>query len=273
MQRTKTVLTATLAALAFAGTASAAHYSAEVLADNPIAYYRLGEASGTTANDASPNNNDGTYVGTVTQGSTGALSPADPNTAVDFNGTGRVDSVALFDPAATDFTVEFWINNSAATAGDTIVSQADGTGTGRSWAYGFASGGGYGISSFLAGVDTFSGFGVLSFGTWYHIALVVTDQGATSDLQWYLNGVAVGGGTGVGIESADGIVKIAAAKDNSGVVDGVLDEVAIYTSALTAERIEEHYNSRFEPIPEPATLALALVGVAILGGRRRARVG
>lgn len=38
-------------------------YSAEVMADTPLAYYRLGEASGTTAEDSSGNNRDGTYEG------------------------------------------------------------------------------------------------------------------------------------------------------------------------------------------------------------------
>ncbi|MFW6162509.1 MAG: hypothetical protein ACODAJ_07040, partial [Planctomycetota bacterium] len=37
-----------------AGTASAAPYDALVLSDNPYAYWRLGEAAGTTAFDAAP---------------------------------------------------------------------------------------------------------------------------------------------------------------------------------------------------------------------------
>ena len=59
-----------------ASTLYASNYSAEVLADNPIAYYRLSETSGTSANDSSPNNNIGTYVGTPTLGVGGAVTAA-----------------------------------------------------------------------------------------------------------------------------------------------------------------------------------------------------
>ena len=37
-------------------------YFAAVLADTPVAYYRLGEASGTTATDASGNRHDVQYT-------------------------------------------------------------------------------------------------------------------------------------------------------------------------------------------------------------------
>ena len=47
-------------------TALAAPYSVEVLADNPVAFYRLNETPGATiALDASPNGNHATYAGTV----------------------------------------------------------------------------------------------------------------------------------------------------------------------------------------------------------------
>ncbi len=46
-------------------------YSAAVLADTPRGYWRLGEASGTTAVDASGNNHTGTYLNDVALGRTG----------------------------------------------------------------------------------------------------------------------------------------------------------------------------------------------------------
>ena len=65
---------------------TATGYSGEVLADSPRAYWRLGEASGTSAADSSGNNRTGTYLNTPTLSQTGALT-ADTNTAVAFNGT------------------------------------------------------------------------------------------------------------------------------------------------------------------------------------------
>ena len=49
-------------------------YSASVLADAPAAYWRLGEASGTSAADASGNGRAGSYLNTPTLGRPGALS-------------------------------------------------------------------------------------------------------------------------------------------------------------------------------------------------------
>ena len=85
-------------------------YSQQVLADSPRAYWRLGEASGTSAADSSGNNRTGTYLNTPTLSQTGALA-GDANTAVAFNGTDEYVNVpynAALNPAA--FTVEAWAN-------------------------------------------------------------------------------------------------------------------------------------------------------------------
>src|SRR5215831_14920886 len=62
-------------------------YSSAVLADHPVAYYRLGETSGTTAVDSSGNGSNGTYVGGVALGQPGALLPGDTDPAAGFNGS------------------------------------------------------------------------------------------------------------------------------------------------------------------------------------------
>ncbi|HXF56088.1 MAG TPA: PQQ-dependent sugar dehydrogenase, partial [Actinomycetota bacterium] len=48
-------------------------YRDEVLSDAPLGYWRLGEASGTTASDASGGGHDGTYLGGATLGAPGLL--------------------------------------------------------------------------------------------------------------------------------------------------------------------------------------------------------
>lgn len=61
-------------------------YPEEILSNSPYLYLRLGETSGTIANDASPNNRDGVYTGSIILGVTGSIA-RDSNTAVEFNGT------------------------------------------------------------------------------------------------------------------------------------------------------------------------------------------
>lgn len=49
-------------------------YQSEVLADSPIAYFRLSETGGaTTADDLGSANNDGIYLNTPTQGTVGPI--------------------------------------------------------------------------------------------------------------------------------------------------------------------------------------------------------
>lgn len=92
-------------------------YSAVVLAKGPVGYWRLGEAEGPTAADASGNGYDGTYVGNPTFGQPGAI-VNDPDTAVGFNGPDSKDYVEIPDPASEAFsqptsdlglTVEVWM--------------------------------------------------------------------------------------------------------------------------------------------------------------------
>ena len=60
--------------------------------------------------------------------------------------------------------------------------------------------------------------------------------------------------------------------DNSGAryFDGKLDEAAIYDTVLSDSQIAAHYLAA-EVVPEPATLAVAMMGLLVLAARRRRR--
>jgi Concanavalin A-like lectin/glucanases superfamily len=92
-------------------------YSSVVLAKGPVGYWRLGEASGPTAPDASGNGYDGTYLGNPTFGQAGAILN-DPDTAIGLNGPASKDYVEISDPDSAAFsqptsgvglTVEVWM--------------------------------------------------------------------------------------------------------------------------------------------------------------------
>src|SRR2546421_5251345 len=88
-------------------------YRASVLADHPVAYWRLSEATGAVMADASGNGNDGAYAGAVTLGQPGALASAG-DTAVGFEPTGGAARVArMTSLPAKLVTIEVWLNQSS----------------------------------------------------------------------------------------------------------------------------------------------------------------
>lgn len=99
-------------------------YSDAVLALNPLFYLRLGEASGTTAEDATANNRDGTYAGGVTLGAAGLIA-SDPDTAVTLNGgSGKVTVPFGSWMDQVDITIVAWIKTSA--TGVRLIVDRDG---------------------------------------------------------------------------------------------------------------------------------------------------
>ena len=106
----------TFPALSTTGFTHTAAYSNQVLADEPLAYWRLGEPSGTSAADASGNGNTGTYGGSPTLGATGALA-GDTDTATSFDGVN--DNVSVPNNAALNlngsFSIEFWAKQTSFT--------------------------------------------------------------------------------------------------------------------------------------------------------------
>src|SRR6266542_2762325 len=103
-------------------------YSTEVLADNPLAYWRHRESSGTTALDEAGNSAgpfNGTYTAGFTLGAAGPLYGGSP--AVDFNGsTGYVDagvpaSLKLTGP----MTAEAWVRADTSPGLASIISYTD----------------------------------------------------------------------------------------------------------------------------------------------------
>lgn len=85
-------------------------YSDAILARNPVGYWRLGETSGTNANDESSNNNGGTYT-SVTLNQTSLLE-GDANPAVRFEDTiirkVEVPRIAAYE-IADSLTLTLWM--------------------------------------------------------------------------------------------------------------------------------------------------------------------
>lgn len=229
-------------------------YASEVAADSPLVYYRLGESSGTTITDSSGNARDGVWGSTPTQAVTGLLA-GDSNTACNFNGSANFGSYT--DPGGstwldvtTTFTLEAWIKPDQVTALANVVARDNGgtaggarryfilrTTTSGKAEFVFWLSASTGTARFVTGATT------LVVGNTYH--LVATYDGSVGRL--YVNGVEDASLTVAGAlpvsNTASPFVISRRADASSDFFDGVLDEIAMYGTALSPTRVGVHYSA------------------------------
>lgn len=208
------------------GTLVAGDYSTEITGDSPVAYYRLGESSGTTAADEI-STNDATYTESHTLGVTGAVGDAD--TAVDLTG----GYVLIPDLSITgDWSVELWINPDALSNDTRIISL--GTGTTRSLRIDS------GNLEWWPGSGAWQSLGShgMSTGNWYQLVLTHTPGTITG----YIDGASLGT-TSDTYNLFDATVRIGseASTGHGEDFDGQVDEISVWDVELTAGQVANHY--------------------------------
>ncbi len=212
-------------------------YPTAVTDDAPLAYYRLDDAGSTTAKDVSGHGHDGTTKGAPTT-LAGALAD-DADAAMSFGGTSdRIVALGSLGDASAGLTVELWINTSSGSSGQPVV--AVGSAKAPAVTVSVASTGDAvsaalvdttGVSHALA-----SAAGSLSTGAWHHVAL--TFDGAHALL--YIDGAQAASAVApITLAPLDGLA-IGASAAGDAYFAGGLDEVAVYGSALPADRIADH---------------------------------
>lgn len=213
-------------------------YYQVIMRDKPIRYYRLGERSGTTAVDSSSSGQNGTLNGGITLGQAGLIK-GDPTTCMSFDGsTGYISLPTTGLPTGTaSWSVEAWV-----TTGSTIASSAayfivffgtDTTDGGAEFFWGNVS-----TSTFWLDADGASSVrsGTITTNTSYYVA--GTFDGTNYRL--YVNGSLVGGPTALTTNIVASTAFIG--KHPAGAFcNGSLQEVAIYSKALSAGQIKNHY--------------------------------
>lgn len=232
-------------------------YADEVMADSPLAYYRLSDKSATATVDSSTYGNNGYYsTSGVTYGSTGAL-PGDSDTAPILDGVAGNFATAGTTLATSVFTYEFWANPTTAMGGTPFATATSGI-TGCNTTNGTFMA--YIANTNFAGVEVAVGTNGVSVSEhtgahapivaaynaalsgWNHIVVV---SNSVSSMQIYVNGVlqatAVNTAkirqlalTNIGVKSSC----------NNKFFAGKIDEAAIYQTALSPTRIQAHYAAR-----------------------------
>jgi len=240
--------------------AATASYSSEVVGDGPLAYWRLGELSGTIAADQTglfPGN----YRNGVVLGRPGALI-ADANSAARFDGVN--DHLAVPNASAfntrSQFTLEAWVNVTALPTGKNLATI-------------FSRAGQYSVRTNAAGALLFSVWragrerqaktsnGLLPAGTWRHVVAVYNG----STLTVYVNATQRATGTQTGPLDSAGAPLYVGTNGSSAWLFGTVDEVAVYGSALSAARIARHYEAA-TVAPPPVDLTPPAVSLTAPAG-------
>ena len=223
----------------------------------------------------------------VTWGATGASANADSplgdTLGSSFNSTSAT-STATQASAPTiglsDFSISFWMNLSSAESGGSANGVLD-------MLSGSTGGGmqvlisptdnialGVGAASFQNRLSTVA-LGAGNFDAWTHIAITV-DRDNASGITYYVDGVQFGGNQD---PTAYAGTSIAANQDlqvgsaNALPLNGLLDDLAIYTDVLSAAQVAslaDGSNTPLTVVPEPSSVCLfSLGGLALIFRRRR----
>jgi len=232
-------------------------------------WWKLDEASGTTAADSSGNGNDGTMQGGL-DASNDSVS-AVINTALDFDGTDDYIQTLSNDlKTANNFTLSVWFKADATNFAHHILWQGEGDENG----WGFNCGSdtnfemnlslgdfpddGQGetddqLSFFIGECEGGENPDVLHLATafsdisgWNHVAVVVSDMSTSPAASLYLNGSVVDTDTGTTAATDrstwDTNFRTGFAGTGDRYFDGQIDDVRIYGRALSASEIQHLYD-------------------------------
>jgi hypothetical protein len=239
-------------------TPAPASYAANVIADRPVSYWRLGETSGTIAGDTTVAN-PGTYEGPPTLGATSLLDTDQADHAVAFDGAG--DDVRVGQSGSLDITgpitVEAFVRPTSLPAAGSFRTIVAKTGSyalelnGPTVEFTLLQ---VGVSRRLQAPA-----GTIVAGRAYQVA--GTFDGTTQRL--YVNGrqvasAALSGATDVTING----VRIGSWDGTQQFFAGTIDEAAVYSKALSAAQVASHYSASQLPLGAPSALGATSVSAS-----------
>lgn len=226
-------------------------YSAEVLADSPTLYYRLDETSGNFVDSA--NGHNATPSGTIVT-ATGLIA-GDSDAAAKFDWAGTLKQAdTSFAIGGTPLTVECWVNFAShtldpaasgyfASVNANLLLGSSGAAGSDGWTVGVDINGKAYMAHHGVGDVTWGTFNLLSNTTWHLVWVMIP----TTQTDLYVNGSFVASQTMAAMIAPTGGFVInngsPGVNSNPRCATNALDEVAVYSSALSAGRILAHYNA------------------------------
>jgi PKD repeat protein len=236
--------------------APADSYGSRVFQDDADSFWRLDEKGGTTvAADASTTSSPATYVGGVTQGVPGVL-PTAGSTAARFDGQSGMVSGTRRISNPQVYSLELWFASTTNRGGKLIGFGDNPNGLSNN----------YDRHVFLR--DD----GRITFGTWTGQENTVTTTGSYTDGRWhqvvatqsgdglklYVDGALIGTHPQTQAQGYDGYWKLGGDPtwgSSSPFVQATIDEAAVYTTALSASTVSQHYALGQDTKPNQAPTA------------------
>ena len=221
-------------------------YRDVVMDTGPVAYWRLGEASGTAAASEIATDN-GTYVGSPARIPGGAIA-GDADGALGLNGSDQYvqvpDSASLDTLTNTGLTLEIWFKRRTAGAAAGVYYNLFSKGCNSQELVIYAATGEVLFYKSCNGNPPLASAGTLVSDTdWHHV--VATKAGSARKI--YLDGVDVTTlGTDQSLVTSTVPLRIGAWDSGGGLddfFDGRVDDAAVYSRALTAQEVKLHYDA------------------------------
>lgn len=215
------------------------NYQQTIISSSPILYWRMNTTSGTTVTDYSGSARNGTTANSPTLNSTGLVA-GDSNTAMTFNGTNQrvaLNSASWMD--VSNITLEAIVKPTSISAIGSILDR-DSSGTApRIFQFRITAAGKFEVIFWdtTGALWTTTGTTTLVAGNTYHLA--ATHDGSITKL--YVNGKLDQTQAHVGtMQVGTRNFGVGANAATYQFFNGVIDEVAWYDTALSADTIAEH---------------------------------
>jgi glucose/arabinose dehydrogenase len=212
-------------------------YRTTVLADGPVAYWRLGDTGdGIIATDDA-GVLSGWYGGTLTRGVAGAIA-GDANSAVALDGTSGyvgVPDYSQLDLANGPLSIEFWVKRRTTGGPQAVIDRGPG-----SFQVFFGSDNRLTVARNGGAVLARDAAALTDIDAFHHF--VITKSGTSTRI--YRDGADVTApGTDATLTNTTTNLWLGRWNDGTAYAGIVLDEVALYGSALSAARVTAHYQA------------------------------
>lgn len=219
-------------------------YGAAVFNDNPLLFWRLGEALGATAADASQNGDQtGVYENGVLLGAAGGIIGT-ADTAATFDGQDDVVASSNSYDNPTNYTEEAWFKTTSTNAGKIIgfgSAQNGDSGSYDRHVY-MDQSGRVTFGVWTGQTNTITTAQALNDGKWHQ---VVATQSTTDGMKLYIDGVLAGTHPQTGAQPYPGYWRVGGDRHwtaGSAYLAATIDDVAVYGSVLNASQVANHFN-------------------------------